>query len=91
MEDPIPFAASSSPDVMYYERAMKEPDSEKIEKTMIDEVEEYTNPVLRYTKHQGLTLWSRLFVVMKPFRFSRLRTTIEDQLLFDGGRPQRLL
>jgi hypothetical protein len=39
MEDPIAFSASSSPDVMYYEHAMKEPDSGKFEQAMIDEVE----------------------------------------------------
>jgi hypothetical protein len=39
LEDPIAFAALSIPDVMYYEQAMKEPDSGKFEQAMVDEVE----------------------------------------------------
>jgi hypothetical protein len=32
MEDPIAFAASSNPDIMYLDQAMKEPDSQQFKK-----------------------------------------------------------
>ena len=43
MEDPIAFTASSNPDIMYLDQAMKEPDSKQFEKAMIDEVKTHTN------------------------------------------------
>jgi hypothetical protein len=43
MEDPIAFAASSNPDIMYYDQAMKEPDSKQFEQAMVDEVTSHTD------------------------------------------------
>jgi hypothetical protein len=43
MDDPIAFAASNNPDVMYYDQALKEPDSEKFEEAMIKEVMAHTD------------------------------------------------
>jgi hypothetical protein len=43
MEDPIAFAASSNPDIMYYDQAMKEPDSKQFEQAMLDEVQTHTD------------------------------------------------
>jgi hypothetical protein len=43
MEDPIAFAASSNPDIMYYDQAMKEPDSKQFEQAMLDEVQSHTD------------------------------------------------
>jgi hypothetical protein len=38
MEDPIAFAASSNPDIMHLDQAMREPDKEQFEQAMLDEV-----------------------------------------------------
>ena len=43
MEDPIAFAATSNPDVMYLDQAMKEPDRDEFEKAMIKEVTAHTD------------------------------------------------
>jgi hypothetical protein len=43
MEDPIAFAATSNPDVMYLDQAMKEPDRIEFEKAMIKEVTTHTD------------------------------------------------
>ncbi len=43
MEDPIAFAASSNPDIMYFDQAMKEPDKEQFEQAMLDEVKSHTD------------------------------------------------
>jgi Reverse transcriptase (RNA-dependent DNA polymerase) len=42
MENPIAFAASSNPDVMYMDQAMKEPDHKEFEAAMIKEVKSHT-------------------------------------------------
>jgi hypothetical protein len=42
MENPMAFAASSNPDVMYLDQAMKEPDREKFEEAMLEEVRAHT-------------------------------------------------
>ncbi len=42
MEDPIAFAASANPDVMYLDQAMKEPDKKQFEQAMVDEVTSHT-------------------------------------------------
>jgi hypothetical protein len=43
MEDPIAFAASANPDIMYYDQAMKAPDSKQFEQAMLDEVQTHTD------------------------------------------------
>ena len=43
MENPIAFVATSNPDVMYMDQAMKEPDSKEFEKAMISEVTAHTD------------------------------------------------
>jgi hypothetical protein len=43
MEDPIAFAASSNPDIMYLDQAMREPDKEQFEQAMLDEVKSHTD------------------------------------------------
>jgi hypothetical protein len=42
LENPIAMVASSNPDVMYYDQAMKEDDAENFEQAMIDEVDTHT-------------------------------------------------
>ena len=42
MADPIAFAASSDPDIMYLHEAMKQPDKKQFVKAMIDEVTTHT-------------------------------------------------
>jgi hypothetical protein len=42
MEDPIAFAASSNPDIMYIDQALKEPDSEQFRQAMTDKVASHT-------------------------------------------------
>jgi hypothetical protein len=43
MEDPIAFAASSNPDIMYLNDAIQAPDSNKFREAMADEVNSHTN------------------------------------------------
>jgi hypothetical protein len=43
MEDPIAFAASSNPDIMYIDQALKEPDSAQFRQAMNDEVKSHTD------------------------------------------------
>jgi hypothetical protein len=43
MENPMAFAASSNPDVMYLDQAMKEPDKDKFEEAMLQEVQSHTD------------------------------------------------
>jgi hypothetical protein len=43
MENPIAFAASTNPDVMYLDQAMKEPDKAKFEEAMLLEVKAHTD------------------------------------------------
>ena len=43
MENPIAFVASSNPDVMYMDQAMREPDRPEFEKAMIKEVTTHTD------------------------------------------------
>jgi hypothetical protein len=43
MENPMAFAASSNPDVMYLDQAMKEPDRDKFEEAMLQEVQSHTD------------------------------------------------
>jgi hypothetical protein len=42
MNDPIAFAASSDPDIMYLHEAMKQPDKKEFVKAMVDEVTTHT-------------------------------------------------
>ena len=42
MADPIAFAASSDPDIMYLHKAMKQPDKKEFVQAMVDEVATYT-------------------------------------------------
>ena len=43
MSDPIAYSASSDPDVMYVDQAMKQPDCKQFIKAMAEEVEAHTN------------------------------------------------
>ena len=43
MSDPITYSASSDPDVMYVDQAMKQPDRKQFIKAMAEEVEAHTN------------------------------------------------
>jgi hypothetical protein len=43
MENPMVFAASANPDVMYLDQAMKEPDRDKFEEAMLKEVQSHTD------------------------------------------------
>jgi hypothetical protein len=43
MEQPLAFVASTSPDVMYMDQAMKEPDSEQFHQAMLKEVKAHTD------------------------------------------------
>jgi hypothetical protein len=43
MEDPIAFTASTNPDIMYLDQALKEPDSKQFQQAMLDEVQSHTD------------------------------------------------
>jgi Reverse transcriptase (RNA-dependent DNA polymerase) len=43
LDDPIAFVASTNPDIMYLDQAMREPDSAQFERAMIEEVTAHTD------------------------------------------------
>ena len=43
MEDPVGFAASSNPDIMYLDQAMKAPDSAEFKKALDDEIDSHSD------------------------------------------------
>jgi hypothetical protein len=42
LDDPIACLASTNPDIMYYDQALKEPDSKQFEEAMLKEVQDHT-------------------------------------------------
>ena len=43
MDNPIAFVASTNPDIMYLDEALKQPDSKEFQKAMIEEVKSHTD------------------------------------------------
>jgi hypothetical protein len=43
MENPVAFVASTNPDIMYYDEAMRQPDKEQFQKAMMLEVQTHTD------------------------------------------------
>ncbi len=75
MEDPIAFVASSNPDIMYYDQAMKEPDSKQFEQAMLDEVQSHTDLdnweiVLKDEMPKGTKLLSAVWAMRRKRRIS---------------------
>jgi hypothetical protein len=94
MENPMAFAASSNPDVMYLDQAMKEPDRDKFKEAMLQEVQSHTdNGHLKIVPKRSVPRGTKILPAVWAMRWKRKIATGEAykwkaRLNVHGGKQE---